>query len=268
VNGALPFIIFFTLLCLNMASDDNNKRKDDASSSLSVVATGLTASTCSNATIGPVDGANITQRSQSSDTTAKNDTSPGISLDFIGASNAVKKLFSISLDSSSSNINNDSKPILLAVHNFDGTLIIDDAEDESNYDYYCQFNRSNNHDTSTAANIPVPTSSKTLLPPSSQSLTLALSQTTTADDMIGRQQKSILSSIVALQSAAIAEAANNSSTTKNLESNNHVQLSSVDEKSYSKEQPTSSTLLAPPKAPREYIKWKFDDFNLLVATKP
>ena len=249
-----------------MTLDDNsNKRKDDASSSLSVMtASGLTPSTSSNATtIGSTEGCSPEGGA------AKNDT-PGTSLDFIGTSNAVKKLFSMSLDSSPSiSSSSSSKKIsTIAIHNFDGTLIIDDAEDESNYDDYCQFNRNNRGNYYASSN-----TSKKLLPPRSQSLALALSAlspTTTDDDTgtIGLQQKSILSSI-GFQPEAIG-VMNSSTTSKNkdIASNNPVKSPTGDNKSYnsSKEQlPSSSALLAPPKAPREFINWKFKDLNLLVG---
>jgi hypothetical protein len=276
------------IICLNMTPDDDSKkRKDDASSSLSVMTgTGPTASTSTNATTigGPTEGCSA----EGGGATSKNDdTSLGTSLDFIGTSNAVKKLFSMSLDSSpsissssssSSKKFSDNKPMLIAIHNFDGTLIIDDAEDESNYDDYCQFNRNNRGNYYASTN-----TTKTLLPPSSQSLALALSAlspTTTDDDKntgtIGLQQKSILSSIGfqpiadAAASAAVAAVTNNNNTANNnnFASNNPVQSPSGDNKSYSsnKEQlPSTSALLAFPTAPREYINWKFNDLNLLVG---
>ena len=197
-------------------------------------------------------------------------------LDFIGTTNAVKKLFSMSLDvqqqQQHQQQNTDrkaKKPTLLAVHNFDGTLIIDDAEDESNYEFfqsnnnksnddggecnYCDYNDDYNNSTNTSQ------STTTLLPSLNQSLTLALSPQILADNRIEQQLQrdqqlskdamSMLSNIVA-QSTAV--------TITSTSDHHHQQQQQ-------QKQSSSAALLAPPKAPREYVQWKFQDLNMLLG---
>ena len=230
--------------------DDSDKGR-----SLSVVAgNGLAASTSS---IAPQ------QASPNNASKASNEQR----LDFIGSSTAVKKLFSMSLDalspsSSSSTIQQqqkeedqqpNKKQTLLAIHNFDGTLIIDDAEDESNYEFF-QSNSHHHHQEEENSNYEFYNTSSSnknderisnslasatgLLPPSSQSLALALSPVDNPPDTV-----SMLSSIVNQQSNSANESSSSSSD----------------------HQEHSSALLAPPKAPREYVQWQFQDLNMLLG---
>ncbi|KAG7349134.1 hypothetical protein IV203_011731 [Nitzschia inconspicua] len=153
------------------------------------------------------------------------------SLDFIATGKAVKSLFSIPFrESDPSTVDgapSKQKPVCLAIHNFDGTLIIDHAEDEENY-----FHRTND---ATVSPIITP-NPKILLPHSTESLALALSH---KDRHVDSEALSLL-----------VEAMNGSKETKG--SQNH----DMDH----------SNLLAPPLAPREYVEWKFQDMNLLVGT--
>jgi hypothetical protein len=225
-----------------------------------------------------------TRAATTAKTTNSNETTTGQRLDFIGTTNAVKKLFSMSLDvqqqqQQQHTKRNAKKPTLLAVHNFDGTLIIDDAEDESNYEFF-QSNNNNNksndgggegdyydsmnpdHWYRDEKNSDASQSTTTLLPPSSQSLALALSPPILADNRIEQQRQrqpqrdqlskdaiSMLSNIVAQSTALTSTSA----------SDHHHQSSSQ------QQQPSSSALLAPPKAPREYVQWKFQDLNMLLG---
>lgn len=243
-------------------SDGDTHRKE--SSSLSVVTNnGLAASTSS---IAPVDYA-----PQSTPPNASSSNAEQNSLDFIGSSTAVKKLFSMSLDAlshqtqqedstsgSSSTIQpeqqqNKRKPTLLAVHNFDGTLIIDDAEDESSYEFFQQSNtqyrrEEDGHGDNKLYSDNSLSSTTALLPPSSQSLALALSPASQSSNS-ARDAVSMLSTLVQQQQSKNST----ESTLRNSADNN---LPNPEE---------SSALLAPPKAPREYVQWKFQDLNMLLG---
>ena len=228
--------------------DDDDDQHGKQSSSLSVVTSnGLAASTSS---IAPLEYAPQSKSPQVSPSTADP------SLDFIGSSTAVKKLFSMSLDTLSHNTQqqqqvqqeqqqNKKKPTLLAVHNFDGTLIIDDAEDESSYEFFQQSNTQHRQEENgyTFYRDNTQSSSTTLLPPSSQSLALALSPASQSSST-ARDAVSMLSTIVQQQQ----QSTNSDEIDSNLPN-----------------QEQSSALLAPPKAPREYVQWKFQDLNMLLG---
>jgi tetratricopeptide (TPR) repeat protein len=155
-------------------------------------------------------------------------------LDFITTGKAVKSLFSIPFSESGTTTDpSKQKPVCLAIHNFDGTLIIDQAEDEENY-----FHSTNDAATSHLATPPIdPT---ILLPHSSESLALALLPKDS--HVISSEALSLLSNIV--------------KSTKDAQERSKLSQHQID----------NSNLLAPPMAPREYVEWRFQDMNLLVGS--
>ena len=261
-------------------NDEEQEPPSSSVSSLSVVTGNRPVATMnSNSNSKSPDSTRTTTTragATSAKTTNHNESTTGQQrLDFIGTTNAVKKLFSMSLDvqQQQHTKRNAKKPTLLAVHNFDGTLIIDDAEDESNYEFFQSNNNKGNdgggesnyydddggynnsmnpdHWYRDGKNSDTSQSTTTLLPPSSQSLALALSP---QRDQLSTDAISMLSNIVS-QSTALT-------TTSGSDHHHPDQSSSTQHQ----QQPSpSSALLSPPKVPREYVQWKFQDLNMLLG---
>ncbi|KAL3925642.1 MAG: hypothetical protein SGILL_000270 [Bacillariaceae sp.] len=150
-----------------MKTEDNNKKDEASSSTLSVIPkTGLTATTSTAAAAD--NKGNRDSNTASSDRNQPSSSSASAALDFISTGTAVKALFSIPFsEDTTSETSPQQKPVCLAVHNFDGTLIIDQAVDEENY-----FNNQN-------IGIPSPIVNENsdptaLLPTSKESLALTL----------------------------------------------------------------------------------------------
>jgi len=213
-----------------------------SSSSLSVVTgNNLKASLRSGSLAAAVNSSPTTTTT----TTSASSTNTNERLDFIGSSKAVKKLFSMSLDvgakqdiTTQQTQKTNKKPTLLAIHNFDGTLIIDDAEDESNYESFHEQNQ-NQHDDDQdyhlyrdSWNSDSVATKKTLLPPSDQSLSLALTS--------GNQEDAL---------SMITNMVQQSNDINSSQQSPHKQEAFLD----------------PPKPPRGYVRWKFQDLNMLLG---
>jgi hypothetical protein len=174
-------------------------------------------------------------------------------LDFITTGNAIKALFSIPYD-------NSPEPVFLAVHNINGTLLIDEAESEHNYDTNVTTGTSwggRPHDRHQNDTMKIPPSSEEHLSqplklPPSEVLALALSPRD--QHQIHDQQTSQALKLLS-----------------NLINRSAVDPEGNDEDEHYDDNCSSGTNnnkngLAPPVAPKEFIEWKFHDFTLMVAS--
>jgi hypothetical protein len=246
-------------------SDDSDAVKVAANinaneSSLSVVGdTGLTATattTAATTTTTTASSSSTTtttsshhpplHRKQSSgDDLAANTALTPTPLDFIGSSHAVKNLFSIPFSN--------DQTLCVAVHNLDGTLLLDVDEDAFSNPQQQPYSYSKHTHADQQP-----------LSPSSQSLALALSSplpptisastpsnpNSTAQDALLR-----LSHVLQQQQQQQQQTPSSSSTSESKSSK-----STTDPVL-----PYSEHAIAPP-APREYLNWKFQDMNLLVGS--
>lgn len=213
----------------------------DNSSTLSVVGNqGLLASTkLQNANVSSAPSTGNSLEISTSEDRAQSETS----LDFIGTGPAVKKLFSITLA---------EQPVCVAVHNIDGTLLIDDVLPEDDNDnvqasehfcpyschHPCQHKRQTKHQNNQHALHP--------LPPSSHSLALAL--TSDHDQNPDATKATNQQGALPILSRIIQKS-------RNEQDNNQAH--------------TSAALMLPTISPppvREYVEWKFQDMNLLVGS--
>jgi len=242
-------------------------------STLSIVTdNGIIASASS---ISPLVGATIDRQALSPQSQPPDRISAdemGQQLDFIGTTDAVKKIFSMSLDATSSsmqqqkhqdNQRKNRKPTLLAVHNFNGTLLLDNAIDESDFDT----SHSNDHGSNLDNNwrnfdrdetiSDTRQSTATILPPSSQSLALALSPATQSNFGADHRDSKALSS-------------NPLTIISNIVQSGTITANIDDETNLSTKQPrlegqNQSSAPVPSKTPREYIPWKFQNLNMLLG---
>eukprot|EP00980_Cylindrotheca_fusiformis_P010514 scaffold2331_cov126-Cylindrotheca_fusiformis.AAC.4 len=178
---------------------------------------GLTATTTSNATTttSPLDGS---ESKSSSSAYPVNEQS----LDFIGTAHAVKNLFSIPYHSS-------DQPLCFAVHNLNGTLLIDDTLQEDDEVEGSHEGEGVNHSTPTESHETTKNDTQSLvLPPSMEQLLRSDSnQQAEALSVLGN----VLKQAKQVGKQGAASALNNYT--------NPV---------------------------REYIEWKFQDVNLLVGS--
>jgi hypothetical protein len=172
-------------------------------------------------------------------------------LDFIGTSPAVKTLFSIPIISEQS--------LCVAVHNIDGTLLIDEAvpddydvEHHDNDNYY-------NYNNATA-------STEQRLPPSiSQSLVLALSNSNTNTNSNNTSTNSEAAPSQQPQSEALALLSSMMEQVRQTEDQKESSKQQLLPTSTSTSTSTSTTMR--PSPVREYLEWKFQEHNLLVASE-
>ena len=178
----------------------------------------------------------------------KNSSSSNTDLDFIGTNHAVKNLFRIPYQST-------DQPLCIAVHNLDGTLLIDDTVTEDDIE-----GQLNNFVVPTTSPKSVQTQTTTTattdyheqqqpLPPSSQSLSLALTTTPTSEQLSKSAPSSSQSRNEALSMLS-----------------DMIQRIRLQEET-GKEQPQQQQLTTTgPGSVREYVQWKFQDMNLLVGS--
>lgn len=173
---------------------------------------------------------NVTQTTKSADPESRDSISHG--LDFIGTGGAVKKLFSIPLSEES---------VCVAVHNIHGTLLVDEVVPEEYYD----------EDGESSSSITPPISDGDTaqpLPPSSQSLALALALSPSSDG------EDLLDGPLSLLSKMIQKSSLEETTTTSSRLRGDL---------------SSSSWIMPritPSSVRDYVEWQFQDMNLLVGS--
>ena len=218
----------------NEIPEKKKKEEEEEESTLSVVVgnQGLTATTSSSsATASTAAAAAAAAAANSSATTTGKDTTD---LDFVGTSHAVKKLFSIPYHSS-------NQLLCIAVHNLDGTLLIDDTVTAEEAEQQGLF-------TTTTTTTPVG------LPPSIQSLALALTPPKppspthlSATSPSQQQQQQQQSEAISLLSKLIQ----------------NVRLH--EEQKFSETNSSGDVLLGS-KAVAEYLEWNFQGMNMLLGS--
>lgn len=230
-------------------------------------------SSANSATIGETDLLEAEAVNGATSSTGNEDQS---SLDFISTAPAVKTLFSFPMAEG---------PTCVAVHNLDGTLLLDevvpDEEDEEYYEKGQPWQRKNTRhhaESRTESRTKIP-----LLPPSSQSLALALSPAAVnspPDSSVAKP--SSMNTVPPAPSTALVEqneAIKVLSTLIQVYSQQYDKYHErVDDDSDgestnpldSPHQSIDSAMLAlPPLGPspvREYVEWQFQDLNLLVGS--
>ena len=219
----------------NEIPEKKKKEEEEEESTLSVVVgnQGLTATTSSSSATASTAAAAAAAAANSSATTTGKDTTD---LDFVGTSHAVKKLFSIPYHSS-------NQPLCIAVHNLDGTLLIDDTVTAEEAEQQGLFT------TTTTTTTPVG------LPPSIQSLALALtppkppspthlSATSPSQQQQQQQQQSEAISLLSklIQNVRLHE-----------------------EQKFSETNSSGDVLLGS-KAVAEYLEWNFQGMNMLLGS--
>jgi hypothetical protein len=174
-------------------------------------------------------------------------------LDFIGTGPAVKTLFSIPIIAKQS--------VCVAVHNIDGTLLIDEVvpEEDDHDDDYGEISNISQNISGEKSN---GTSVREALPPSSRSLALALSPASSENyssetgNSTPHQHEALKALSQIIQKAKQEHSTEIGNTDDTTDKKNH----------YSKK---TRSLMMPPLSPppvREYVEWNFQEMNLLVGS--